>query len=61
MDKLKLKQLLCGLTLRHSFKSGDTVCEYDDENKTCTVTETCYRCGKKFSFTAPSRKFGILD
>lgn len=56
-----LKQFLCGLMTGHSFKDKDTVCEYNDEDKTCMVTETCYRCGKKFSFTAPSKSFGIPD
>ena len=56
-----LKQFLCGLMNRHSFKLNETVCKYDDENKTCTITETCCRCGKKFSFTAPSKNFGIPD
>ena len=54
----KLKQFLCGLT-NHKFKSNDTDCKYDDVNKTCTITETCCKCGKKFSFTAPSKNFGM--
>jgi hypothetical protein len=54
----KIKQFLCGLT-NHKFKSNDTDCKYDDANKTCTITETCCKCGKKFSFTAPSKNFGM--
>ena len=54
----KIKQFFCGLT-NHKFKSSDTDCKYDDVNKTCTITETCYKCGKKFSFTAPSKNFGL--
>lgn len=30
-------------------------------NKTCDITEICCRCGKKFSFTAHSKNFGIRD
>lgn len=54
----KLKQFLCGLT-NHKFKSSDTDCKYDDVNKICAITETCCRCGKKFSFTTPSKNFGM--
>ena len=54
----KIKQFFCGLT-NHKFKSSDTDCKYDDVNKTCTITETCYKCGKMFSFTAPSKNFGL--
>lgn len=54
----KLKQFLCGLT-NHKFKSNDTDCKYDDVNNTCTITETCCKCGKKLSFTAPSKSFGL--
>jgi len=52
----KIKQFLCGLT-HHKFKSVDTDCKYDGVTKTYTITETCYNCGKKFSFTAPSKNF----
>ena len=58
VEMKKIKQFLCGLT-NHKFKSNDTDCKYDDVNKTCTITETCCKCGKKFSFTAPSKNFGI--
>lgn len=54
----KIKQFLCGLT-NHKFKSNDTDCKYDSVNKTYTITETCCRCGKKFSFAAPAKNFGI--
>ncbi len=53
----KIKQFLCGLT-GHKF-NNNTDCKYDEENKTYTITETCYKCGKKFSFTAPSKNFGL--
>ena len=54
----KLKQFLCGLT-NHKFKSSDTDCKYDDSNNTVTITETCCKCGKKFSYTTSSKNFGM--
>lgn len=56
----QIKQFLCGST-NHRFNNSDTDCKYDAVNKTCTITEICCRCGKKFSFTAPSKNFGIRD
>ena len=53
--KTKLKQLFCF----HKFKSNDTDCKYSATYDTYTITETCYKCGKKFSFTAPSKNFGL--
>lgn len=58
--KTKIKQLLCGIT-QHQFKSVDTDSKYDNEKDTITITETCCRCGKQFSFTAPSRCFGLTS
>ena len=56
----RIKQFLCGLK-NHKFKSEDTECKHDEVNKTFTITETCCRCGKKFSFTAPSKNFGLHE
>lgn len=53
--KTKLKQLFC----IHKFKCSDTDCKYSATYDTYTITETCYKCGKKFSFTAPSKNFGL--
>lgn len=55
----KIIQFLCGLAGNHKFKSNDTDCQYDDANETYTITETCCKCGKKFSFTTLSKNFGI--
>lgn len=55
----KIKQFLCGLFTNHRFNSFDTDCHYNKEEKTFTITETCCRCGKKFSFTAPEKNFGL--
>ena len=32
---------------------------YDDVNNTYTITETCCKCGKQFSFTTSAENFGI--
>lgn len=58
--KTKLKQFLCGIA-RHKFRSTDVDCQYNVEDDTFTVTQTCCRCGKQFSFTAPSENFGLLN
>lgn len=58
--RTKLKQSLCGLT-NHYFLSNDTECKYDKTNKTYTITETCCKCGKKYSFTAPAKNFGLRE
>lgn len=51
-----LKRILCFFTGGCKFKYG---CESTiDENNMVTITETCYKCGKKYSFTAPLSKFG---
>lgn len=55
----KAKQFLCGLFTGHCLKDTDRKCEYNEEDKTFTITETCCRCGKKFSFTEHEKKFGL--
>ena len=49
------------MTGGHKFKSGETKSELDDKKKVCTITETCCKCGKEFSFTATYKQFGIPD
>lgn len=55
----KIKQFLCGLFTHHKFYDRDTKCEWNEETDEYTITETCARCGKVFSFTAPSKNFGL--
>ena len=55
----KMKRIKCFLTGGCKFKSTDTQSKYDDETKEVTITETCYKCGKKYSFTAPIKNFGL--
>lgn len=54
----KIRQFLCEIT-QHKFKSVDKHCYYNANDDTFTITETCCRCGKQFSFTASSECFGI--
>lgn len=56
----RIKQFLCGLT-NHKFKSKDTECKHNEADNTFTITETCCKCGKRFSFTAPSKNFGLHE
>lgn len=51
-----LKRILCILTGGCKFKGGSK-CVIDDNNMV-TITETCYKCGKKYSFSVPYSKFG---
>ena len=55
------KRIKCFLTGGHNFKSGDTKSECNDKEKTCTITETCCKCGKHFYFTGTYKQFGIPD
>lgn len=59
---IKLKQFICGLT-NHYFLSNDTECKHDETNNTytITITETCCKCGKKYSFTVPAKNFGLRE
>ena len=56
--KLKIKQFICGL-FNHKFNNIDTDCKWDEKEDTYTITEICCRCGKRFSFTAPAKNFGL--
>lgn len=48
--KLKeIKKLLC----RHRFIPGTTDVKWNEDTQTHTITETCCKCGKRFSFTTP--------
>ena len=56
--KLKIKQFICGL-FNHKFNNIDTDCKWNEKECTYTITEICCRCGKRFSFTAQSKNFGL--
>lgn len=55
------RQDLCGLLGGHRFSSVDTDVHYDPENGKFTITETCFKCGKKFSFTTTEKAFGLPE
>ncbi len=56
---MNIKRIKCVLLGGCIFKAGTTDCHIDDNNNV-TITETCCRCGKKFSFTAPYANFERL-
>ena len=56
-----MNRILCFLIGGCKFKSSDTQCHCDDKKKEVTITETCYKCGRKYSFTATYKQFGMLD
>lgn len=58
---MKMNRITCFLTGGHKFKSGDTQCHCDDDKKICIITETCFKCGKQFSFSATYKQFGMPD
>lgn len=59
--RVNVNRLMCLLTGGHKFKSGSTLAHCDDKIKMCTITETCYKCGKQFSFSATYKNFGIPE
>ena len=56
MDNKRIKRIFCIITGGCKFKGG-AECHIDN-NDMVTITETCYKCGKTFSFTAPYKNFG---
>ena len=46
--KLNVKRIKCFLTGGCKFKSLDTESKCNDKEKTCTITGTCCKCGKKY-------------
>ena len=57
---MNMKRIKCFLTGGHMFKSSDTESKYNDKEKTCTITETCYKCGKKYTTVFTYKQLGIL-
>ena len=54
------KRIKCFLTGGCKFKSSDTESKCDDK-KTCTITETCYKCGKKYTAIFTYKQLGIPE
>lgn len=45
---MNIKRIKCILTGGHKFKSpAESKC--NDKEKTCTIIETCHKCGKKYT------------
>lgn len=56
-----MNKIMCFLTGGHRFKSKDTQCHGDNESRMYTITEACCKCGKKFSFSAQYKDFGLPE
>ncbi len=59
--KMNARRIKCILSGGHRYRDSDTQSYCDDKKKECTITEKCYKCGKKSSFTAPYKNFGIPE
>lgn len=58
---MNTKRIKCILTGGCKFKSSDTESKCNDKEKTCTITETCYKCGKKYTAVFTYKQLGIPD
>jgi hypothetical protein len=59
--KVSIKQIKCFLTGGCKFKSSDTESKCDDKEKTCTIMETCYKCGEKYTAIVTYKQLGIPE
>lgn len=57
---MNIKRIKCFLTGGCKFRDA-TMLKCNDKTKTVTVTETCCKCGKQYSFTATYKQFGITE
>jgi hypothetical protein len=55
------KKIKCFLTGGCKFKSSDTESKCDDKEKTCTITETFYKCMKKYKAIFTYKQLGIPE
>lgn len=53
---MDIKRIKCILTGGCKFKGGTSQCNID-ENDIVTITETCCKCGKVYSFSVPYSAF----
>lgn len=58
-NQMNIKRIKCILTGGCKFKSSDTESKCNDKEKTCTITETCYKCGKKYTAVFTYKQLGI--
>lgn len=57
---MNIKRIKCILTGGCRFR-GSAISECDDKEKTCTITETCCKCGKKYTAVFTYKQLGIPD
>lgn len=57
---MNIKRIKCILTGGHKFKSP-AESKLNDKEKTCTITETCYKCGKKYTTVFTYEQLGVPD
>lgn len=55
-----MRRITCFLTGGCKFKAT-AQSEYNEKSKEITITETCCKCGKKYSFTTDIKNFGLDD
>lgn len=60
-NQMNIKRIKCILTGGCKFKSSDTESKCNDKEKTCTITETCYKCGKKYTAVFTYKQLGVPD
>lgn len=56
--KISLKRIKCILTGGCKFRDA-AISEHNDKEKTCTITETCCKCGKKYTAVFTYKQLGI--
>ena len=55
-----MNKVMCFLTGGHKFKSpAESKC--NDKEKTCAITEICYKCGKKYTAVFTYKQLGIPE
>ena len=57
--KLSVKRIKCILTGGCRINSSDTESIRNDKEKSWTITETCYKCGKKYKALFTYKQLGI--
>ena len=56
---MNIKRIKCILTGGCRFRDSAISLEHNDKEKTCTITETCYKCGKKYTTVFTYKQLGI--
>lgn len=59
-NQMNIKRIKCILTGGCRFRDS-AISECDDKEKTCTITETCCKCGKKYTAVFTYKQLGIPD